>query len=91
MASSKGQAPGVLLPTVPQMPTGSVKGTRATSTKGSSRVVKVSTARTTPKARAPKIRVKTPKMPKDALALTVPHMKKIKNGREFSVKRKPVI
>ena len=94
MASSKGMAPTVLLPTVPSMPS---KGTptKGTSSKASTRVVRVpgSSRRTTPKVRAPKIKVVKPKMPKDAMALTVPRAKKIKNGKafEFGTKRKPVI
>jgi len=89
MASSK--APGVILPTVPSMPS-AAKPTKGTSAKASQRVVKVpSVGRTEPKFRPPHIKVKTPKMPKDANALFVPKAKRVKNGKEFSTKRKPVI
>lgn len=90
MASSRGMAPTVLLPTVPSM--GSQTPTKGTSSKASSRVVKVPTAgRTTPKFRPPRIKVARPKMPKDANALFMPAAKRVKNGKEFSTKRKPVI
>jgi hypothetical protein len=90
MASNKGMAPTVLLPTVPGM--GPATPTKGTSMKASSRVVKVPTAgRTTPKYRPPRIKVSRPKMPKDANALMVPKAKKVKNGKEFAVGRKPVI
>lgn len=91
MASSRGMAaPGVILPTVPSV--GSSRPTRGTSTRASSRVVKVPTAgRTTPKFRPPRIKVARPKMPKDASALMVPKAKKVKNGKEFAVGRKPII
>ena len=88
MASSKGMAPGVLLPTVPSV------GSSARPTKGTgtSKVVKVpSMNRTTPKYRAPKIKVAKPRMPRDASALMVPKAKRVRNGKEFSIKRKPVI
>jgi hypothetical protein len=94
MASSRGMAPTVLLPTVPSMPTGAApRATKGTSTKASSRVVKVPglSHRTTPKLKAPHIRVAKPKMPKDALLLGVPKAKRVKNGKEFSTKRKPII
>ena len=88
MASSKGMAPGVLLPTVPAMPTSSVtKGTRATSTK--TRVVKV--PRTTLRVKGPKIKVARPKMPKDAHRLNVPAHKRLRSKPFQIPKRKPVI
>lgn len=91
MASSKGMASTVLLPTVPVM--GTQAPTKGTSMKASSRVVKVPglTHRTTPKVKAPHIKVVKPKMPKDANRLGVPKAKRVKNGKEFSTKRKPVI
>lgn len=90
MASSRGMAPTVLLPTVPAM--GSQTPTKGTSMKASSRVVKVPGAgRTTPKLKAPKIKVAKPRMPKDAMALRVPKAKRIKNSKEFTTKLKPVI
>lgn len=89
------KAPGVILPTVPSMPS-SGKPTKGTSSRASTRVVKVpsiKTSRSRGAVKGPKIRVKTPKMPKDATALMVPKAKRIKNGKafEFSTKRKPVI
>lgn len=91
MASSKGMAPGVLLPTVPSM--GNPVPTKGTKSGGSSRVVKVPTSSVKSRVRGPKIKVKVPKMPKDATALMVPKAKRIKNGKafEFSTKRRPVI
>lgn len=92
MASSKGMAPTVLLPTVPGMGA-TATPTKGTSSKASSKVVKVPglSRRTTPKAKAPHVRVVKPRMPKDASALGVPKAKRVKNGREFKTKLKPVI
>ena len=92
MASSM-KAPGVILPTVPSM--GSSAAVRPTKgTRGGSKTVsipRVGGGRTTPKVKAPHIRVSKPKMPKDASALNVPKAKRIRNGKAFSTKRKPVI
>lgn len=92
MASSKGMAPGVLLPTVPGM--GAARpttGTKGTSTR--TKVVRVPKAKVSGRGlvKGPKISVKRPKMPKDAMALHVPKAKRVKNGKEFSTKLKPVI
>lgn len=94
MASSKGMAPTVLLPTVPQMgSSASVRATKGTSSRASSRVVKVPKASVSGRglAKAPKIKVAKPKMPKDAMRLNVPKAKRVKNGKEFVVGRKPII
>ena len=86
------RAPGEILPTVPSIPSAG-RPTRGTSSRSSTRVVKTPQIKVRAAAKAPKVRVKTPKMPKDAMALMVPKAKRIKNGKafEFSTKRKPVI
>lgn len=95
MASSRGMAPDVVLPTVPTMgSSASVRPTKGTSTRASQRVVKVprqSLRRTTPKVKAVKVRTVKPRTPKDAGMLHVPKAKRVRNFKEFSTKRKPVI
>ena len=57
----------------------------------SSTVVKVPAAPRMKMAQAPKVRIPRPKMPADAVRLSVPQAKRVKNGKEFVVGRKPII
>ena len=88
MGTSKGMAPGVILPTVPGMGTSTpTKPPRATT--GKSRVVKVPT--TSLKVKGPRVKVVRPKMPKDAHRLGVPAHKRLREKPFQIPKRKPVI
>ena len=88
MGTSKGMAPGVILPTVPTVGSSTpTKGTRPPSTKA--RVVKVPRSNLSVRVKGPKI-VK-PKMPKDANRLSVPAHKRLRSKPFQIPKRKPVL
>lgn len=92
MASAK--APGVILPTVPTMPSSGAptKAGRTTSIKGGVvKVPRVASRKGGVKLKGPKPpRVVKPKMPKDANLLHVPAHKRVKS-KPFTTKLKPVI
>ena len=92
MATSK--APGVILPTVPSMPSSTpTKASRSTSMKGGVvKVPRVASRKGSVKLKGPKPpRVVRPKMPKDANLLNVPKPKRVKGGKPFAIKTKPII
>lgn len=88
MGTSKGMAPGVILPTVPSVGNSTpTKGTRAPSTK--SRVVRVPKTSLSVRVKGPK--VVRPAMPKDAHRLAVPAHKRLRSKPFQIPKRKPVL
>jgi hypothetical protein len=95
MASSKGMASGVSIPTVPSMPTSSsVRPTKGTSVKGGVVKVPKSDLKVKGKVRAPKVKsmpVDHASKMRDAHRLGVPAHKRLREKPFQIPKRKPVL